>query len=157
MLAKTIKMLSVALVIGMVLAGCGGGGSESQNSSAPLSKAELIKQGDVICGAADKKQEAGLQAYLKAHPGGPSNSAEQEKVILAVAIPPIQAEAEELGELEAPGADADKVTAIVEGIEAAVKKGEADPGSVSTAGEGPFAAVDKLAREYGFKVCSQAL
>lgn len=161
---KSIFVFFLAVLTGaLIIAGCGGGGSTSnsgseQNSAVVvLTKAELIKQGDEICAKTDQTQEVSLRVYLKKHPKAKAAGAEQEKMILAVGVPPIQVEAEELGRLGAPAGDAAKVGAIVKGIEQAVKLGEENPKSLTTREEGPFTAVDKLAREYGFKVCSQAL
>jgi hypothetical protein len=153
-------------VIVVVAVGCGSGddGSSSNDSSQAsvttdpaATKASFIRQGDAICDKTDKTQEAELKAYLKKDPNAQSTKAGQSKMVLAVGLPPIQREAEELAALGAPSADAKKVEAIVEGIEEAVEKGEKDPSSVLTGSKNPFAQVDKLAAEYGFKACNNAL
>jgi hypothetical protein len=148
----------------LLAAGCGGSDSASSNGStaatvttnSDLTKAELIKQGDAICEKTDKVQESGLKAYTKENPKAQSNEAEQSKMVIAVGLPPIQTEVEELAALGAPSGDEDEVTAIVEGIEEAVEKGEDDPGSLLGA-KNPFTAVGKLAAAYGFKACNNAL
>jgi hypothetical protein len=77
-----------------------------------------------------------------------------EKVI-KLGLPQIQVEAEELDELGAPEGDEEQIDAIVAGIEDGLKKAEEDPISTNKSGAAnPFAAVDKLTTDYGFKVCN---
>ena len=165
---RGIVVSLVAVVMGVVLlAGCGGIDGDSQatdsttkivvTTNPDLTKAELIKEGDAICEETDKTQEVGLKAYLKKNPQGQSNKAEQGKMVLAVGLPPIQQEVEELAELGAPPGDEATVQAIVGGIEKAVEEGEKDPTSLLGAANNPFTGVSKLATEYGFKECNNAL
>jgi hypothetical protein len=151
---------SVLAIVGssLLLAGCGSGsGSESsigndsssQKVAAPITKATFIKQADAICAKADSVQRQAVEAHSKSR----TSEAEEEELLRKFGLPPIQAEAEELGDLEAPAGDQAKVNLIVKGIKAAVVKAEADPASVLTS-TGPFAGVEKLAGEYGFKVCN---
>jgi hypothetical protein len=159
--------LIVVLAFASVVVGCGGSSDDSNSSSAQptsesLTKAEFIKQGDAICKATDEKQKAVLNAYLKKEkPEISSKEAEealQIKMVEAAGLPPIQAEAEELGELEAPSGDEAEIAAIVAGIEEAAEKAKEDPTSLlEGAPKGPFTDVDKLATEYGFKACNNAL
>lgn len=162
-------MLIVPVVLACIAVGCGGGSSDPARSSASatssdvaatsaLTKAKFIKLGDAICAATDKKQNAAFKAYSAKHPGEKPGKASQEKVIVSVGLPPIHVEAEELAGLSAPGGDQAKISAIVQGIEAATAKAEKDPSSVLLRGVGnPFFEVDGLAREYGFKACASAL
>lgn len=155
-LVNRSRFLALAAIAAVAsLAGCGSGGDGT--ASAPLTKAEFIKQGDAICEKADGKQKVELQAYLKEHPAARSSQAGQEKMILEVGAPPIQSEAEELAALEPPADDQDEIGAIVEAIEEAVSKVKEDPSNLTTGAKGPFAKADKLARAYGFKACAQAL
>lgn len=108
----------------------------------------MIKQGDAICERADRLQSSGYLAYVKKHP-----HAQEATLVLAVGLPPIQTEAEELAALGAPKADEAKVGAIVAGVEAAVKSAKADPSEIAKL----FTKVDVLAAAYGFKACSDAL
>lgn len=50
-----------------------------------------------------------------------------------------------------------RIEAIVAGIEAAVKEAAENPQSAEKIKGNPFNQVDKLAKEYGFKACAQAL
>jgi len=168
MFTKGVTASAAAVLVGSVLlAGCGGssGGSTTDGSTTKvvvktdsgLTKAELIKEGDAICEETDKTQEVGLKAYLKENPKGQSNEAEQAKMVLAVGLPPIQEEVEDLAELGSPPGDEEIVEAILAGIEKAIEEGEKNPTSLLGEENNPFSAVSKLAAEYGFKECNTAL
>jgi len=148
----------IAVLLGiLVLAGCGSSGSEGSSSSGTeLSKAEFIKQGDAICAKTDKVQETELQEFQKKDPEGKLTPAVREEMVTDAGLPPIQDEIKELADLQGPSADSDEIEAIVDGIEEALKKAEADP-SLLLKGPDPFAAVGKKAAAYGFKECDQAL
>lgn len=145
--------LLLAVVLPLVLAGCGG----DESTAAELTKAEFIKQADAICDKADQVQKAELNSYLKENPKATSSPAKEEEMVVAVGLPPIGDEAEELDELGVPSGDEEEVAAIVEGIEDALEQSEADPKPLTEGNEGAFVEVDKLAKEYGLKSCSSAL
>jgi hypothetical protein len=154
---KLIALSFVAcLALAVVAAGCGSGGDSttSDGSSAALTKAEFIKQGDAICKETDKIQNKDIRLYLVKNPGSSGKKEDVEKVI-KVGLGQIKVEAEEVDALGAPEGDEEKVEAIVRGIEDGLKKAEEDPVSTNKSGAAnPFAAVDKLTTDYGFKVCN---
>ena len=157
-----LSPIMAAIAISVGLAACGGGSSSTDGGGSTtadpgITKAELIKQGDAICTATDKKQDAALKAYEKKHPNQLPDTATIEKTIKVVALPPIQAEIEELAALGAPAGEQLRVNQIIDGFEKAVKVATAKPGVLNEEGEGPFTAPDKLAAAYGFKACAQAL
>jgi hypothetical protein len=162
---KSGVALSVLLVVAVSGAGCGGSGDSSSGSgetasvttNSDLTKAALIKRGDEICEKTDKVQEEELKAYLKKNPKAESTPDAQKKMVLAAGIPPIQTEVKELAALGSPEGEEARVTAIVRGVEGAIEKGEEEPEALVTGSKNPFAAVDKLAGEYGFKACNNAL
>jgi len=149
---QVIAVACSALAIAAAAAGCGGSDDES------LTKAELIRQGDAICKQGGETIQAELAGYVKDHEIGPTSrltKENQEEVVLTIILPTLQAEAEELGELEAPEAEADEFTAIVEGLEGAVEKGEAAPLSMLNSAPKPLAEAGELAGAYGFEDCAQ--
>lgn len=142
-------LLVGALTAATVVAGCGDSGS------APT-KEEFVKRADAVCKKADARQLAGLKLYTAKHEREGSSKAWEEKLAKAAGLPPLQAEAEELGKLEAPAGAEGEVEAIVDAIDEAVEKGEADPASVVLPpGSNAFAEAEKMAREYGMKVCGE--
>lgn len=149
----TIFPFALAFLSLLLVSGCGS--SESQPA---LTKAEFIKKGDAICRKVDEKQEAGLKTYPKSHRSVDLNTKEgEEKVVLAVGLPPILTAADELEQLGPPAADKEKIEAIVKGLRQGVAMGKKDPLAVAEGTSNPFSEPDRLAAAYGFKACSQAL
>lgn len=164
MRTRTFVALLALLLVAVVAVGCGGSDSTADTNAAVtvttdanLTKTALIKQGDEICKKTDEVQKEGLKAYLAKNPKAESSKAEQTKLVMAVGLPPIKAEVEELAALGAPSDDVAEVQAIIKGFEKAVEEGEKKPTSLLTGTENPFTAVGELAGEYGFKVCNNAL
>jgi hypothetical protein len=160
---RLIAAFAGVVAIAAILAGCGSsndsssGSTQSTAGTAAPTKAEFIKQADAICEKANKGTEAEFAAYVKKlnlPPNKKPTTAQQEELITAVALPAIAAQAKELGELSPPSGEEGKVNAIVEGIAKAVEKTEANPSTVFGR-RGPFAEVNKLAKDYGFTVCGQ--
>jgi hypothetical protein len=159
-MARTIKITSLYLCgIVVLLAGCGGAslsaparssGTARVTGGTAITKAEFIKQADAICEKTDATQTAAVEAQLgSSNP----NHHEVEQAIEKYALPPIKEEVDELEGLEVPAGDRVQIRAILRGIKGAVRRAEADPGSV-VSGSGPFASVEKLGREFGFAACS---
>jgi len=154
-------VLGALLCLAVFVSGCGGsGGSDtstdtsSKASAKVLTKAAFIKRADQICERTDKVQKAALQGYFAKQPGAASQAVSEEAVV-AVGLPPIRTEVEEIDALPVPAGDEGRIQAIVDGIEAAIGRGEKDPGSlVNSQSAGPFDAVGKLARAYGFQACA---
>jgi hypothetical protein len=144
---------ALVLAVALLAAGCGGGEST-------ISKAELIKQGDVICEQADESQAGELAAYEQQHAkdlSSASTAAVEEQLIAGVILPSVLTEAEELEALGAPSGEEAKVQAIIAGIEEAAKKAEKAPASIEEGSKSPFNEASKLAREYGFKACAEVI
>jgi hypothetical protein len=152
-------------VCALLVAGCGGGGSgsgssEETSASAP-SKAEYIKSADAICTEVGKEVNAQFAAYLKKNgikEKDPNESqAETEKNAIgameAVAIPALNDQVKKLSALEAPSELNAKAKEYIAAVEAAIKKGEAEPLQIYGAQAKLFASSDKVAKEVGFKVC----
>ena len=151
MIKKLLIFLVLASVGAAAVAGCGGSGSD------PLTKAQFMKQAEAICEKADTAQANELSVALKEDPKAPQTTKGKEELVLQVGLPPIQTEAEELGDLAPPSADEAEVEAIIEGFEEGVEKAEGDPLSVTKPAGNPFTEVEKLAAKYGFKNCAEPL
>ncbi len=107
----------------------------------------------------DNTQVGEAFAYARAHKKtlqDLSSDAAREQVYLAVLLPSVLEEAKDIEALGAPDGEAEEVNAIITEIERAVKEGEKDPGEIDSP-SGPFAPVNKLTKEYGFKTCSEIL
>src|SRR3954454_14053364 len=110
-------MYRLILAMGMAAAtcfalGCGSSGSEA--TSAPLSKAQFIKQADGICAKAVKEREAAADSWRKELPGGAAEAeAKLEEGFKEVIAPALQQEAEELEALAAPEKDQNEVAKML--------------------------------------------
>jgi hypothetical protein len=153
-----IGLATTALLLAVV--GCGGSDStaatKAPSSSSAITKGELIRKGDAICRKTDEVQKVAVAAYEKKH-GKVRALGDVEKMLVKVALPPIETEIEELAALGAPRGDINKIHAIIDGFEKALHGAEKNPTTLLGSDEGEFAAPDKLAGIYGFKDCAKAL
>jgi hypothetical protein len=160
---RPIAALVGVVVLALIAAGCGSSGdgnssSSSDESASTLTKAEFIKQSDGICEQGNKEVESEAEAFAKENGIDTSKptTAEQEEVVSQVVAPAIQRQAEEIDAVGAPSGDEDEVEAIVEAVEAGAGEAEEDPSTiVEGKTSGPFTEANKLATEYGLKICGQ--
>lgn len=113
-LAAAIGML---MAIGFVL-GCGSSSSSDtstgETASAPLSKAQFIKQADAICTKVKKKREAAIAKWEKQSSGGAQGKEEQfREGLRKVVAPSLRDEMEELESLSPPEQDAAQVDRMI--------------------------------------------
>jgi hypothetical protein len=142
--------LAALLLAGMLAAGCG-----SSDSAPALTKAEFIKQGDAVCGKAEKEKKIAIESFLQdsgAGPEKPLTAAQNEEFVTTAILPPIKVQVEELEALGVP--DEQKASDIVEGLGEVVENVEGDPTLLTGKSDvDPFEDVAKKARAYGFKTC----
>ena len=153
-----ILTLILALAIALVASSCGSSDeSGGETTTVTLAKVQLIKQADAICRKADEKQEAAFTKFGEENPEISFRSQKgQEELMEAAGIPPVAFELEELQKL-APEADAASYEAILQNLEAALTKSEAQPMLLALGPKGPFAKANELATSYGFKDCADFL
>ena len=157
--------LFILLALLMAGVGCGNSSGSSNSPSntnddvGTLSptKTKFIREADEICRAMDKEQDAAIEAFLSTHPEGQMSKAMEVAFTKIVGLQPVLAQADELADLSPPSGDEKKVGEIIQGIEDAVAEAEKDPSSILKKAGGPFAEVDSMSEDYGFKVCSSAL
>jgi hypothetical protein len=138
--------LGVALglcAVGVVVAGCGGGGS------GPLTKAEFVEQGNEICEAATKERSEVTKEVAKQEGSGGAKEGEEATLEL---LEPVQKMTEELVDLSPPEGQEKKVEAIVGAFEAGISKVEAEPLGSKTSSA--FSKANEMAAEYGLTSCS---
>jgi hypothetical protein len=147
---KFLLSLSVLLPFSIValvgLSGCGSGGSESD--PAPT-KAQFTKQAEKICEDAENELLEKARIYVAEHPG-----AEEEDMIAPVAVPGLEKEIAAIKALGVPKEGEAKVEAMLEGFEKAVANTRKNPQVVVASETDPFSAPDKIAEQYGFRVCA---
>ena len=156
---RLIAMLFGVLAIAVIAAGCGSSSSEESTSS--LTKAEFIKQGDAICAKGNKESEAEFEEFGEEN--GLSENKEpskavQEELVTSIVLPSVSGQLEDIRALGAPSGEEEQVDEIIETVEGEVEEAEAEPALFFEAeeeGKSPFVEGNKMAREYGFKVCGQ--
>jgi hypothetical protein len=139
----------VTAIASAVLAACG-----SSGSSAALSQAEYLKQGNEICKKGLEEKDQAVKAGLESIPRSefPNLSKQSLKMLGETALASYQEIMNELAELSIPAKDKAKVERILAEFEGAAKKTEANP--VSLAQGDPFREAGDAAAAYGLKDCN---
>jgi ABC-type glycerol-3-phosphate transport system substrate-binding protein len=156
---RLIALLAGVMALAIVAAGCGSSSDSTTDTTVVvLTKTEFIKQGDAICkkGSESLSQEAEDFADENDIDTEKPTKKQQEEVIETVVGPALQTQADELRELGDPDGEEDKMTAIVDALEAGAKELEDDPGALlESGGKSPLDEANELANEFGFKQCGQ--
>lgn len=137
--------------------GADGGNTGSQADGQPLTKAQMIKLGDIICQEVSARILSAWQSekenYGRGFGAQPSQKQNEESLVDLV-LPAIQEEAEEIAELVPPPGDEARIDAIVAALEEGVAKSKANPGlAFGSTSQNPLDEASTLSKQYGFKVC----
>lgn len=152
---RLIALLVGVLVGALLIAGCGSSDSES---TASLSKAQFVKQGNAICRKGNAQIESEFEGFAEKHNlkkhEKPSTAllAEASETIL---IPAITTEIEGIRALGTPEGDEGEVDEILSGAEEGLEEAEEDPAAFAESQSPKFKEINKLAREYGLTVCGE--
>lgn len=145
------------LLVALAVGGCGSGDA-SAGDSAPLSKAELIKQGDAICRHGYEEIKGQLASYFKQH-GVDTRSELTPPVLqgfmLEVVVPSLESQIDRLQKLTPPEKDSSDVAGIIAKFEKAADEGRSDPRTLLDPYSGTLGEVGALAKKYGFADCGQ--
>jgi len=153
---KGLRGIAVAVCAAAAVAAVGCGSDRSSSSEDAPTKVVFVKEADKLCQKADARQLAGLKLYSEKHQPKGSTQAWEEQLAVAVGLPPLEIEARELAGLTPPSGDEDEIDAIVTAIEEAVEDTKDEPaGALKQPGKNSFAAAEKMARDYGLKVCGE--
>jgi hypothetical protein len=139
------------LGLSLVLSACGGGGS----TTATISKAEFLKQGNAICKNGNKQIEAAAEQQFPKSSSRPSQ-AEQVKFVTQTVIPNVQRQIDGIEALGAPEGDEATVEAITSEAQSALNEAKKDPNVMTGDGPGPFVKADKFANSYGLTACASS-
>jgi hypothetical protein len=145
--------VAAAMVIALVVAGCGSGDSSTAASS--ISKEEFITKADAICKKGTERLQKAIFSALK----NPRNltkvsEAEQIRIVTTAMVPSVSREVKELRALSIPNGDEEKVEAIITALEEGVETAEQDPHAVTKSSDAVFGISSRIAAEYGLKACS---
>ena len=149
-MSKRFLTVLVGLAGVGLLAACGDdGGSE------PLTKAEFIEQGDVICAEGEEEAQVEAEEFAEENEIDSENPTQEqaEEAVAAVFVPSLRKQAEELSELAPPEGEEEQVEAIVSALEGAVEELEENPDALFEEGSNPLEEPSELAAEFGFEEC----
>nr|MDQ2631767.1 hypothetical protein [Actinomycetota bacterium] len=126
---KALLAVLAAFALMALVAGCGGDDSET---TATITKAELIKQGDEICEKANEQSETEAEEFAEENDFTLEKASEEqiEEAVAEVLVPSLQQQAEDLEALGAPEGDEERVEEIIVSLEDAASEIEDDPSSV---------------------------
>lgn len=158
MSAGSIRVLVAAMaVFGVLLVGCGGGGgSESNESTGTLTKAQFLKQASAICAKGTDEFGEGDVAFWKRH-GGPGKNSSQaltNELQLTVLLPIRKRELREIRALGTPKGDEKYVEKMLVAWEEGIKTGEEEPSRLDSAGPNyAFYKTYSMGIDYGLTKC----
>jgi hypothetical protein len=153
---RLFALFAGVLAIAAVAAGCGS--SDDSGSTASLSKAQFVKQGNAICRKGNAKIEAEFEEFADDHhlqenkkPSKPVLEEATEEIL----VPWISNQVEEIRALGTPEGDEGEVDEILSGAEEAVEEARAEPATFAEGESAKLKEVNKEAREYGLTVCGE--
>jgi hypothetical protein len=157
-LSKSLAVIAALAALALVIAGCGDSDDSTTDSTASLTKAEFVKQGNAICAAGNKELDEGFGEFAEENNLSQKKEPTQEQfeeVAEDVLIPGISNQIDKLRALGTPEGDEGEVDQILTGAEEALEEIEDDPALASEEDNGPFGDVNKEAREYGLTTCGE--
>lgn len=138
--------LAAVLPLSPMLAGCGSG--DSRPGTADLSRAEFIRQANAICNEAN---EVLRKAMVEAFPADRKPDNETGiRFTREVWVPNLREQIRDLRELASPPADRQKIDLMLNRLDRATDRVEADP---ALASQGPFDGVTRDLTAYGVGPC----
>jgi hypothetical protein len=144
-----------AVLLALVWAIVGCGGSSGGDSTEIISKAAFIQKADAACTKAGKQGEVELQAFLKKHKlgkGEEPNKVESAEVGKTILLPLLEQQRDAFHAAGVPreGTE-DQISTFYNALDEAIEKLKKDPTQVNS--PELLKRVDRLAKEYGLKVC----
>jgi Flp pilus assembly protein TadD len=144
-----IALIAALLCAGLALVIAGCGGDDESSSSTSMTKDEFIAQADAICQAGKDALDAAGQQL------GQNPTDEQlRQAITDTVIPTLEGEFDDIEALTPPAGDEDEVAAIIAAGRSGIDEAKDNPDRLFAAGQdSPFADANRLAQDYGLKVC----
>jgi hypothetical protein len=149
-------LIATAAVAVLLFPGCGGG--DDSDASGSISKEEFIAKADAICKEGNERMASEIFKYLRKNRIKGSlrrpSVEDNEKFLVAVLIPNVKREIQELEALGAPEGDEERIEAMIAALEEGLETAESSPETVA---EGTsdivFGIASRLAGEYGLETC----
>ena len=146
-LRKALSALALTGASVLLLAACGSSGSDT---TATITKAAFLKQGNAIC--ANGNKEIDQASKNLGQNGEQPSQAQLEKFVNETVLPSVEKQVAALEALPVPSGDEDQVQAILDAANQGIDQGKQDPTSL-TGNSDPFAKASQLANEYGLTEC----
>jgi hypothetical protein len=153
-LSKRLIALSAVFALALVAVGCGG---DDSTSTASITKAEFLTQGNAICDKGNKEINTAFESFAK------ENNLEQNQNLTdaqateasnTILIPNVQSQVDQIRELGAPAGQETQVDAILTAAQQGIDDLKDDPTLLAQSNADPFAEANKLARDYGLTACA---
>lgn len=135
--------VAMLLVVGLLAAGCGGASSDS---TATLTKSQFLAQANAICSKGNR-QLASAEKTL----GTQASQSQLETYVTHEWAPAVQDQIDGIEALDAPSADQDTISNMLEIAQQDLDKVKSDPTSLNNESFTNFA---KLAHPYGLTECA---
>jgi hypothetical protein len=138
--------------------GDGSGESEEESdgdsvAESSISKKQYVKQAEAVCKENDEQLQADFATFVRENENAKDKSV-YGVLVEEVIAPNLQAELEDLQELEVPEGSASRIEAILGAREESIEIAEEDPEAVIQNPEKVFGKASKLAGEYGLAGCA---
>jgi hypothetical protein len=141
----------VLISAGLVVLGCG----SSSDDNAPT-KAAFIKQADAICKKGNQDINTQAHEFFKKEKIARNeqlNKQQASQLASEIILPNVQKQVDGVDGLTPPKGDEATVQAVTDAANEAIDKSKQDPVALLSNKSGPFAKANKLAKDYGLKVC----
>jgi hypothetical protein len=155
-LNRSIALLGALAGLALLATGCGG--SDDGTTTASLTKAEFVKQGNAICQAGNEEINSEVESFAEENglSGNDQPTAEQlEELATDILIPSVSKQVGEVRDLGAPSGAEQEADRFLNHAEKVVEEVEADPTLVTEVKTSPFESVNKEAAALGLTVCAQ--
>jgi hypothetical protein len=147
--------LLAVLALAVFAAGCGGG-DDSDDSTASITKSEFLAQGNEICKKGNQEIDSDFEAFAEENDLKQNQNltdAQATEASETILIPNVQDQVDQISELGAPEGEEAQVDAILVAAQEGIDELEADPTAIQGNND-PFAEANELARDYGLTACA---
>ncbi len=156
---RFLVLLAGILAGSLLVVGCGSGGDngESSESTASLSKAQFLKQGNAICEEGSKSINAEFEEFSKENNLSETKEPPKpvhEEAVEEILIPAISSQIEEVKALGTPEGDEGELEKLLTAEEEVLEEAEENPTSLFETSAKQKEA-NKLASEYGLTACGE--
>jgi hypothetical protein len=155
---RILALLGAALAVALV-AGCGSSDDSTTaggDEGGSLTKAEFVKQADAICAKGGKEINAGFEEFTQekgiSETKAPPKDV-QEEAVEEILIPSIGRQIDEVKALGTPAGDEGELDEVIGAEEEVLEEGEENPLAMINGESAKEKEANKLASDYGLKVC----